>query len=375
MSEAVLPVAFWGCVAIQSVAADDAARIEKALTRRSSDLRPWLEAAGVTPVDVAAATGAPIADVERFLSEPVAPPAVMLDAEDAVAEADRADAVRGAATWLADPRWPDGTLRLVRLPTADPGWLPTLFEASTPPALDAIVLPKVEDPRIVASIADALAGTPTRLVHLIETPRGVATALELADAAGDRLAGLLFGAIDHAAILAIDPADEDHPATTWGRITVGNAAAAASVPGFDGMTVRYPVAPPGTDGATARQAILGGVGLAAQRARAADAVGLAGKLTGHPAQTLAVQLAFRGLDAARVPDRLAEVEAFAAALRDGRAVGVVDGRMVDAATDALARAQLRRAAARGALDADQASALGPIDRSPIPTPPPARSPA
>ena len=93
-----------------------------------------------------------------------------------------------------------------------------------------IVVPKVESidgVRRVVAEANGLG-----VVLLLETPRGMLRALDLADAAGDSLRALAFGAEDLRASMRVD-ASESAALIAFALPTIAAAAAAVGVPAID----------------------------------------------------------------------------------------------------------------------------------------------
>ena len=85
-----------------------------------------------------------------------------------------------------------------------------------------------------------------------------------------------------------------------------------------------------------RERFLERMRLVFDEAVAARGLGMAGKWVGHPAQLLAVLLAFDGADE-DIEAEAAKLEAYAATQADGRGVAMIDGVMSDRATDRHAR--------------------------------------
>jgi citrate lyase beta subunit len=364
MSDAGLPLRFWNCAAVLSVAADDTDRAIKAIERRTADIGNLLARHGISAAALADRIGTSQAGVERLLTRPIPPPAVILDAEDAIAPGPgrTAAALAAAADRLQDRTWSPGTLRFVRLPAADPKAARAVLDASPGSLPDAFVLPKAEDAVSVESVADAVRGRGgVRLVLMIETPRGVQATSELTAGAGDSLAGLVFGAVDYAAASGVRDLDEEHPLVAWARLVVANAAAAAGVPSVDGMTLAFPVAPASGTAEEVRDVVMERIALAYGRAGAAAALGMSGKLVGHPGQLLAVMLAFQdAFSDPAVGGWEEEVRAYADATEHGAGVAMRAGSMIDGATDRQYRLLLRRAAAIGRWDPERAAQLNVI---------------
>ncbi|ALK10429.1 HpcH/HpaI aldolase/citrate lyase family protein [Blastochloris viridis] len=127
---------------------------------------------------------------------------VILDLEDAVAP-DAKDIARDQVTAAVKAGGFGLREVFVRINGLDTPWGAADLAAAATAAPDVILVPKVSDPedlrRIGAMLADA--GTPetTRVWAMMETPRAMLAALEIADAAHDpatRLAGFVMGTND-----------------------------------------------------------------------------------------------------------------------------------------------------------------------------------
>lgn len=237
---------------------------------------------------------------------------VVLDLEDSVAD----EAKDRARDVVADALSSDTFARRrcgVRINGLDSRWWLDDLLAVTGPHVDEIHLPKVDHPRHLTTVADALAaitgradGPPT-LVATIES----AAAIQRVDAiarATPRLAGLQLGMADLALDLGFAP---DPTRSGWVRARVVVAAASVGVPAYDAAHLDH--------------ADLDGFRTAAAEARR---WGMAGKSCIHPDQVPVANEVFRP-----TPDELARarevVDAFEQARVDGHGVASLDGRMVD----------------------------------------------
>src|SRR5690606_18811521 len=185
-----------------------------------------------------------------------APDVVVLDLEDAVPPAAKADArasVRQAAADLT------GVVPIcVRVnPPATPGVADDV--AALPPDLAAVVVPKLESAARVAEVTGALGATP--VVAGLETVRGVADAREVLQPA---VAACYFGAEDYIADLG-GVRTPDNAEVAWARAYVAVAARLAGIPALDMVTIDF------RDDARY-----------SAEAREARTLGYAGKLCIHP---------------------------------------------------------------------------------------------
>ncbi len=242
--------------------------------------------------------------------------AVVLDLEDAVAPAAK-ETARAGVTGLADagrdrPLW-------VRMNAPTGPWGAADVAVLARARIDGVRVPKADDPAVVARLADQL-GHPLHL--LIESALGLEHAFALATA-HPLVAALSLGEADLAADLRV----ADRSALDWARQRVVVASRAAGLPS--------PLAPVWTD-------LPDLDGLAAD-SRAARDRGFWGRSVIHPRQIPVVHEAFTPTanELARARALLDSLESAGArgesAYRDG------DGRFVDPAVVAGARAVLDRA--------------------------------
>jgi (S)-citramalyl-CoA lyase len=200
---------------------------------------------------------------------------VCIDLEDAIAPQHKSGARRRTLDYFASPQAVDGveqTVRINCLRTAD-GLEDVLavIASDTPPL--ALMLTKVKTADEVRLLDDLLAGSHDRIrFHvIIETNDGLENAYEIARAS-PRIESLLFGGIDMAADLRVEPTWE---ALLYARHRVVHAAAGAGVDAID---------VPFLD--------LGDMEGLAAAAKASAAIGFTGKAAIHPKQIPVVNAAF-----------------------------------------------------------------------------------
>lgn len=239
---------------------------------------------------------------------------VVLDLEDAVAPAVKADALGQVRTWLDT-----GNQALIRVNAC--GQPTHAAEVATLAGTGApVMLPKTESAAEVADLHARLGGQ--GVLALLETPVGVRDADAIAQA--DGLLRLALGTVDLAADLGVDHASYAAFAHSRSRLVI--ASAAAGLPGpVDGVTARL-------DDTTRLDA-----DLAVSRE-----LGLTAKLCIHPKQVPAVNAAFAP-SAEEVAWAERVLEAF-----EGTDSGiiVVDGAMVDAPVVTRAQRLVSRARLR-----------------------------
>lgn len=193
-----------------------------------------------------------------------------------------------------------------------------------------VVLPKASEVDAVR-LADAALGEATPLFLMLETVEGILEARALARAS-PRVAGLLLGAADYRESLRA--AGLPHEAELgFARSQIVHAARAAGIEALD--TPWFEIRD------------LEGLEASARRARG---LGFDGKAAIHPGQLAVINAAFAPT-AEEIARARAIVEALMRARRDGRAVAVVGGEMVEALHLREARRTLGRAERLG-IDGD-----------------------
>jgi citrate lyase subunit beta / citryl-CoA lyase len=253
--------------------------------------------------------------------------ALSFDLEDAVAPESKSrarDLIAAALDRLPRPRSKTVIVRVN--PVHGPHFGPDL-DAVVRPGLDVVNVPKVEEAKTVQNVVERLEGLEARrglerrvgLLVNIETPRGLRNVSEIA-ASSDRIVGLQLGFGDLFAPLGIE---RSLATLTPIWLAVRLAAGEAGIPAYDGAFVRI------SDTAAFRE-----------EARAARAVGFAGKTCVHPSQVPIANSVFFPADteieaARRVVAAADEMEA--------RGVGAfaLDGVMFDGPFIARAREIVR----------------------------------
>jgi citrate lyase subunit beta/citryl-CoA lyase len=251
---------------------------------------------------------------------------VVIDLEDAVAEAEKTDARELAAE--AAQRLCAQARVAVRVNGIDTGRLQDdIASVTAAPGLSAIVVPKVEAADTLSAAADQLADA-VGLIALVETPLGIARCEDILGSAPNRTITAMFGVADFSAALGVDLSDEGTELLyARGRLIV--AARAAGMPGpIDGPFLRL-------DDET---------GLLADTRRS-RALGFQGRVALHPRQVDPINRAYSELS----DEQLAAAERIVAAFEEAEASGVasirVDGKFVDYPVFELARTRLQRHAA------------------------------
>lgn len=258
--------------------------------------------------------------------------AVVLDLEDAVADAEK---VRARAAVLPALARYDGPLRCVRVNSLATGLLFGDLDAVVGPGLDVVVVPKVESSAELAFVdvhlerLEAERGLEPgviRLLPIVESARGILRMEEIAASAGRRVITFLFGIGDYTVDLGIEP-------------TPGAEELVYARTRFVLCCRAYGFAPP-VDGPFF-------IDFEDEDAFVADSrrsrsLGFQGRLVLHPRQVAWANRAYAILE----PDELRTVEevveAFEAAEREGLASIRVGRRFVDYPIYQLARRRLDR---------------------------------
>ena len=226
--------------------------------------------------------------------------AVIVDLEDAVADADKASARSHVAsavrTFSASP-----VCVLLRINGAGTPWFEEDLVLAASDGIDGIVLPKAENPAALAAVAAAAAKS---IWPIIESAAGAWNALEVARMPG--VERLIFGSVDFELDLDCDDS-WDALLHARSRIVLASRVAGIQAP-VDGVTVSID---------DERQV--------AEDSSRARSLGFGGKLCIHPRQVAAVNAAFSP-SADEIAKARRIVEAYERA--EGGAVSV-DGRMVD----------------------------------------------
>ncbi|TCI99691.1 CoA ester lyase [Aeromicrobium sp. IC_218] len=247
--------------------------------------------------------------------------AVILDLEDALPAEARPGARDGLERLVADVRAAASVPVLVRVNSDD---LADDVAAAVAARADGVLVPKVESAGRVREVDDLLGGADLEVQLLVETPRGLLAAAEIA-AAGRRSTAMVLGVEDLAADLEVDPTSP-YTDLRWAHATVLLAARAA------GLT------PYGLLGSLTNFRDLAALD---EDARASRGFGYVGALCIHPAQVPVLNEAFSPT-AAELDRARAVLDAMAEAERSGLAAAQLDGRMIDAPVVARARRLLER---------------------------------
>ena len=245
--------------------------------------------------------------------------AIIFDLEDAVTPEEKSAARQTLAQELAKGGF-GHRQRIVRINALDTEWGADDARAVADMECDAVLLPKVNGPAHIKSLTEITKTLP--IWCMMETPRGVLNALDIADCPS--VAGFILGTNDLAKDIGCATGG-DRSAMMTALQTCLMAARAAGIICVDGVY----------------NAFKDDEGLKAE-CEQGRALGMDGKTLIHPAQLAIANAAF-----APTPDQIdlarRQIEAFDAALARGEGVAVVDGKIVENLHIETARATLVRA--------------------------------
>ena len=258
----------------------------------------------------------------------------MLDLEDGVTPSEKPAARELIAEALGRPKPPGGPARFVRINAVGGEHREADLRAAVRAGLEGLVLPKVESPQDVETVAAYLDGRETEvgleqgsvgLAVAIETPRGMFNALAIADSS-PRVVALMFGAEDYGWELGLPALREKEAAELiHARSTLTAAARAAHVQPVDAVWPDL-----GDEDGLRRD-----IGKSRR-------LGFSGKALFHPSQIDAINAAF-----APTPEEIGYCERVTAAFDQAFARGegsiAFEGRLIDRPIAERARATLRLA--------------------------------
>ena len=247
--------------------------------------------------------------------------AIIFDLEDAVAPDEKPAARATLAAELAAGGF-GYRQRLVRINGLDTEWGAEDARAVADMDCDGVLLPKVEGTADIDALAALVPDKP--IWCMIETPRGVLQALEIADC--EAVAGFVLGTNDLAKDIGCATGG-DRAAMMAALQTTLMAARAAGIVCVDGVYNAFK----DEDGLKTE----------CEQGRA---LGMDGKTLIHPAQVDTANTVFAPSEAA-IDLAARQIAAYDEAIAQGQAVAVVDGRIVENLHVETARATLAKAAA------------------------------
>jgi Citrate lyase beta subunit len=257
--------------------------------------------------------------------------AIVFDLEDSVAPSEKEAARERLRAYFAEGPLGRGREAVIRINALAGPWGGEDLLAARACRPDAILIPKVDEPDDVTSVADVLSETDApdtlRLWAMIETPRGVMNAGLIARAArgpASRLDCFVTGTNDLVKETGVDLQPGRTYLTPW-LMQIVLAARAYRLDVIDGVYNDF------------RDA--GGF---LAECREGRAMGFDGKSLIHPAQIEPVNAAF-GIDPARLAEAREIVAAFARPENAGAGVINLNGRMVERLHAEMAAALIEKA--------------------------------
>ena len=238
--------------------------------------------------------------------------ALILDLEDAVIPDEKSAARDLVCAALAEGGY-GGRELIVRVNGLDTEWGAADIEAAAKAGPDAILIPKVETPEMIADVAERMeaAGAPahTAIWAMMETPRGILATAEIA-ASHEKLAGYVMGTNDLVKELRAEHAPGRAPVLASLSMCL-LAARAHGLAAIDGVYNAFK----DDDGLR-------------DECEAGRAMGFDGKTLIHPAQ-LAIANEVFGPSEAALEEAREQLAAFEAVAASGGGVAVVNGRIVE----------------------------------------------
>ena len=231
--------------------------------------------------------------------------ALIFDLEDAVAPDEKVNARALVADTLAQGGFGNRKL-IIRINGENTPWGLEDAQMAIKAAPDGILLPKVESPEIIKTLAKSITNNRTKIWAMMETPLGVINAPAIASS-DPKLKGFVLGTND----LAKDLRSTTRAALIPAVSQVLLAARAFGVICVDGVFNAF------KDEEGLRTECLEGLSL-----------GMDGKTLIHPAQ-LAIANEIFSPDPAAIDLAHRQVNAFDEAISKGEAVAVVDGKIVE----------------------------------------------
>ena len=254
--------------------------------------------------------------------------AIIFDLEDAVAPDEKDQARRTLAEALAHGGY-GARLKIVRINGLDTQWGREDAQAAASIGADAVLLPKVDGPAQLDALAETTGDMP--LWAMMETPAGVLHAAQIASHA--LCQGMVMGTNDLAKDMGTRFRADRLPLQSGLGLCV-LAARAYGVAIVDGVY----------------NAFKDDVGLEAECAQGRD-MGFDGKTLIHPAQIAIANAAFApSQEDVDLAER--QIAAYDAAIAQGQAVAVVDGKIVENLHVATARETLAKRDAIASLSAE-----------------------
>ena len=257
---------------------------------------------------------------------------IIFDLEDAVALEEKASARAVLVAHLLDGGYGSRS-QIIRINGLDTPWAAEDIAAIGEVRPEAVLLPKVDNALMIAelgAVMDRHEGFEnTQIWAMMETPRGILNAAEIADA--PRMGGMVMGTND----LAKDLNTRFDPARAPLLSALGHCVLAAKAAGIVIVDGVY-------------NAFKDEAGLQVEASQGRN-MGFDGKTLIHPAQVAIANRVFAPTDE-EIDLSERQIAAFEAATAEGLGVAVVDGKIVENLHIETARATLAKAAMIATLE-------------------------
>ena len=258
--------------------------------------------------------------------------AIIFDLEDAVAVGEKVASRATLVQQLSHGGFGNRS-QIIRINGLDTPWAVEDIAAIASVRPQAVLLPKVDNAAMIVDLRSEMAKhagfETTQIWAMLETPRGILNALEIADAPG--MGGLVMGTND----LAKDLNTRYDPARGPMMPALGMCLLAAKAAGIVIVDGVY-------------NAFKDEVGLQNEASQGRD-MGFDGKTLIHPAQ-LAIANRVFAPSPAEIELAQRQIQAFEEATAQGLGVAIVDGRIVENLHVETAQATLAKAAAIAELE-------------------------
>ena len=262
--------------------------------------------------------------LEKARSMPV--DSIIFDLEDAVALEEKASARATLVAHLLDGGY-GPRCQIIRINGLDTPWAAEDIAAIAEVRPEAVLLPKVDHAEMISELGAVMGRYDgfenTQIWAMMETPRGILKAAEIADA--PRMGGMVMGTND----LAKDLNTRFDPTRAPLLAALSHCVLAAKAAGIVIVDGVY-------------NAFKDEAGLQVEAAQGRD-MGFDGKTLIHPAQVAIANRVFAPSDA-EIDLSERQITAFEAATAEGLGVAVVDGKIVENLHIETARASLAKAA-------------------------------
>jgi len=243
-----------------------------------------------------------------------------------------------------------------------------IAEAGSDFGLDGIIFPKpnsvnelkwVDELLSEMELKYSLPQNTVKMQFLAESSRGLELLYEMASIVNERLCGIIFGKADYASELNLNSIENHLTAFEIARWKIVNTSSVFKVPPIDSMTFEYPVSSKYLTTSENKKNILLKLKKVFTDTVSSISSGMQGKWVGHPLQLFMVKLAFeKYYFDMNLESKVEQVEQYKESSQlNNKGATIINGDMVDRATDRQVRTLLRKAGIAGHLGINKLSAL------------------